>query len=252
MSFSARVLDGLGRAFLLQGGPVLVDLVEALTAPLQDVDTSATPSGRSWPVVFDLAETPYPSVLGSALGTPVPRGLTVEKQRDYVTQRPAQRRGTPAAIVAAVRETLSSTRTVELEERDGSPWHLTIRVLEAELPDGGAEAVKAAALTQKPYGITVTIDVKVLPGTATYQHLSEAHGATYAELSAEFPTYASMTAHVPALAGDAGPVGELISDVDNPGFLTGFAMDPRNPGFYLLDGLVTDPQASTDILLIGE
>lgn len=251
MTFSDRVLDGLGPALLRQGGAVLVDLVEALTGPLQDVAASAASNGRAWPVVFDLAETPYPAALGSATGTPVPAGLTVEKQRAYVTERPGQRRGTPAAIIAAVRETLSATRTVELNERDGSPWHLTIRVFEAELPAGGAAAVKAAALTQKPYGITITIDVKVLPGAASYQHLSEEHG-TYAELSVEFPTYAAMTAHRPALAGDAGPGGELIDDPDHPGFVTGYSADPLHPGFYLLDGLVPDPLASADVFLIGE
>lgn len=191
MTFAARVVDALGPALREQGGPQLVALVEALTNELELTDETATPTTRAWPPMFDASATPYPRTLGSATGTPVPFGLTLEQQRAYVLERPVQRRGTPGAIKAAVRDALNG-RTVELRERDGSPWHLTVRVYQAHLAAGGAEAVRAAALTQKPYGVTIGVEVAT---GATYRHLRERHGPTYAELSASLPAYAETTGH---------------------------------------------------------
>lgn len=192
MTFAARVVQALGPGLRGMGGEQLVDLVEALTSQVEQTDEITTPAARLWPPVFDLETTPYPRTLGAATGTVVPFGLTLEQQRDYVAERPAQRRGTPRALEAAVRDALIGGRTVELIERDGSPWQLTVRVYLAELGPGGATAVLAAALTQKPYGLVIRVEVA---NGASYRHMTEHHGDTLADFADAFPNYAAATSH---------------------------------------------------------
>ncbi|NGZ99387.1 hypothetical protein G5V59_00160 [Nocardioides sp. W3-2-3] len=84
----------------------------------------------------------------------MPGGLTVEQARAFVRDRAYWRRGTPAAVRAAVAALLTGQKRVALVERDGGPWRLTIRVYAAEVPPGVTlDDLKAAAATQKPVGI---------------------------------------------------------------------------------------------------
>lgn len=193
MAVADRVVDGLGPALIERGGPHLVALVTALVTELEATDAllDAEP-GNVWARAFDLDDTPYPAWFGSAVGTPVPAGLLEEDQRTFIRDRTAWRRGTPEAMVAAVRSVLTGDRHVLLIERHGSPWALTVQVYESEAP--AESVVRAAAETQKPVGII--LDVVILTG-ATYAHMLSEHGPTYADWATEFPTYADAVAHTP-------------------------------------------------------
>lgn len=195
-TYTDRVIDGLGPAFTDRAGTLLRPLIDALTGPLATTDqllTAPTPTTQ-WPTLFDLDATPHPAWLGQTTGTRVPPGLTPEQARDYIRDRRAWRRGTPAAIRAAVTAQLRGSRRAELLERDGSPWHLTIRVYASEVPDGDTAPLTAAAETQKPVGITLALDV--LTG-ATYQHMTTTHGPDYQTWATTFPTYPDARDHVP-------------------------------------------------------
>lgn len=199
MSVADRVLEGLGPAFRAAAGPLLPDMVTALVSEdepadqlIQPADPDAPSWIRWWPAAFDLDGTPDPVWLGQLIGTAVPGGLTLEEQRAYIADRPAWRRGTRAALLAAVQSTLTGLKRVTIDERDGSAWQLTVSVYEAETPD--PDAALAAALSQKPVGIV--LDFQVLEG-ATYAHMTAEHGPTYADEAAEFPTYADAISHLP-------------------------------------------------------
>lgn len=193
--FAQRVLDGMGPAFAEQAGPLLEPFVDGLTSEVAATDALLSPAGEAaWPVVFDLDTTPHPAWLAQLAGTRVPGGLSRQLQREYVRDRRAWRRGTPAAIKAAVQATLRGSRRVELLERDGSPWHLTVQVYDAEVPGGDTAAVLAAAVSQKPVGITVTVEV--LSG-ATVAHMRDFHGPTVADYAAAFATVGDARDHVP-------------------------------------------------------
>lgn len=194
-AFSDRVLDGLGPAFADRAGALLPVLVDGLTAELETTDELLSPAGdRAWPVLFDLNASPFPGWLGQATGTKVPAGLSPQEQRDYVRDRRAWQRGTPGAIRAAVAATLRGSQRVELLERDGSPWRLTVQVYASEVGDGDTYSILAAAESQKPVGIVVTL--QVLTG-ATYAHMATNHGPTYADLTAAFGTYQQARDHIP-------------------------------------------------------
>lgn len=194
MSFSDRVLGGVGETFVRRAGPLLAPLVRGLSTVADETDALIAPTDRGWAAVFDLDQTPMPAWLGAATGTTVPGGLTLAEQRAYVRERSQWRRGTPGAIREAVRAVLTGSRRVVLYERDGSPWRLRIRVWSAELPPGGAGEVEAAARTQTPVGLIVEVEVRT---GASFAHMTAVHGPTFADEQTEFPTFADARDHVP-------------------------------------------------------
>lgn len=187
-----RVLQGLGPALRAQGGPLLEDLVDALVSEMETADKLLQPTSRGWAGAFDLDYTPVPAWLGNITGTRVPTDLDVDAQRDFVLARPSWRRGTLVALISAVTATLTGLKRVTVTERDGGPWRLTVTTYAGETPDQAATL--AAALSQKPVGIV--LDLQVVPG-ATYQHMLDEHGPTYTAFAADFPTYADAIAHLP-------------------------------------------------------
>jgi hypothetical protein len=195
-AFAQRVLTGIGPGFADRAGGLLEPMVHGLTSELAATDALVSPAGPgdAWPLLFDLDTTPYPTWLGQAVGTRVPGGLNRQQAREYIRDRRAWRRGTPGAIRAAVAAQLRGSRRVELVERDGTPWRLTVQVYESEVPAGDPGPLLAAAVSQKPTGIVV--EVEILPG-ATYAHQLDEHGPTYADFTAEFGTYDLARDHVP-------------------------------------------------------
>lgn len=193
MTFADRVLEALGPAFREHAGDMLPDLVAGLCAVLDETDDLMAPGAHTWAKVFDLDVTPFPAFIGRVAGTPVPAGLTLEQQREYVRARTSWRRGTPAAMQAAVMALLTGTRRADIIERDGGPWKLSIDVWEPETTVTAAEML-AAATTQKPVGLVIT-EVRINP-PASYRHMVDEHGPTYADLSV-FGTYRPIATHVP-------------------------------------------------------
>lgn len=190
-----RVLNALGEAFGVHAGELLLYVLDALAFTIDDTDARATLTPGGWAAVWDLDTTPDPAWLGRTLGSYVPAGLAAEQARDYVRNRAYWRRGTPAAIQAAVRVLLSGGQRVILTERDGSPWHLSVSVYSSELlPGVDVDDITAAVLSQKPIGLTYSIHI--LSG-ATYAHMLAEHGPSYTDEAAVFPTYQQATNHIP-------------------------------------------------------
>lgn len=192
MTVADRVLSGLGPAFTELAGPLLPDLVTGLVSGLERTDQLLQPTAGGWATAFDLPTTPDPTWLGQASGTLVPPGLTLEQTRDYVAARPRWGRGRPPAIIAAVQALLTGTKHVELLERSGSPWRLTIRVYAAEY-SGTLDDLKAAVNTQKPVGIVATV---LIVAGASFQHFIDHHGPTFADDRAAFPTFLDAYIHI--------------------------------------------------------
>jgi hypothetical protein len=182
---AGRIVTALGEALRRRGGEQLEDLVDGLAAPIADADRRIASTSRGWASAFDLDTTPEPKWIGSAIGSPLPGGLTIEQQREYIRDRAYWRRGTPGAIRGAVGALLSGSRRVDLFERDGGPWRLRVRTYAAETPDDAVGAVAAAAASQKPVGIV--LEAETVTG-ASWDHLMEVHG-TWDDVLAEFGTW---------------------------------------------------------------
>lgn len=192
---AARVLQALGPALRGMAGPMLTPLVEAYADPLDDVDQRARITAGGWAAMFDVDATPDPAWIGAAIGSPVPPGSTVEQARAYVKDRPYWRRGTPAAITAAVADLLVGPKRVRLIERDGSPWRLTVLVFTSELAPGVTlDDLRAAVATQKPVGIIATVQ---LVGGPTIAHTKAEHGPTITAERVTFPRLGDVITHTP-------------------------------------------------------
>lgn len=194
MSFAARVLAGMGPGFRRRSGPLLEPTVDALASAAEPLDALVVGDGTRppWTDAFDLERTAFPAWVGQASGTPVPGSLSLPAQRAYVRDRPAQRRGTVGALVATVQQTLRGSRRVVLVERDGGPYRLRVQVYASEVTD--VEQVRAAALTQKPVGLVLTVEV--LSG-ASVAHMRDFHGPSVADYAARFATVGQARDHVP-------------------------------------------------------
>ena len=195
MTLPDRVLAAIGPALVDRAGPLLADLVTALTGPLAETDDLAQPTPGGWSNVYDLDKSAHPATLGSATGTTVPTGLSLAQQREWIRLRPTWRRGTPGAVRAAIRFLLTDFQRVDLLERAGSPWRFTVRVYAGQIQPGITEAkLRAYAATQKPVGLVM--DLEIVPG-ASYGHMTVEHGATLADWAAQFPTYETARTHTP-------------------------------------------------------
>ena len=132
-----------------------------------------------WAVLFDPDKTPTESLdwLGQFLGVQPMFGLTDAARRARLRETAGFRRGSVAAIEGAARQFLTGARQVKVFERDGgSAYRIRVRTYLGETPD--PLATRRAILEQKPAGIVLTYDVAV--------------GATYGELTAEFPSYQNL------------------------------------------------------------
>lgn len=159
-TFAGRVLAAVGPAFRAAAGELLVDLVDALTEDVAATDDLLTVADGAFGTapLADLARTPFPHWLGQLAGLTVPARLSADEARIYVTGRGVSRRGTLAALKAAAAAGLTGTRRVDLFERDGSPWRLTVWTYATETPDGAV--VLAGLESEKPVGIVLTYEVR--------------------------------------------------------------------------------------------
>ncbi len=181
MALRDRVLDGLGPALRDAAGGLLPALVDALVADMAATDALLTVPDRALAAapLADLATSPHPHWLGQLAGLHVPAGLDLAAARAYVTGRGVSRRGTPVAIATAAAGRLTGTRRVELRERDGSPWRLTVITYAVETPDPGA--VRRAVLEEKPVGIVLAYQTRL--------------GQSLGQLAASGHTLGSLRSH---------------------------------------------------------
>ena len=123
-----------------ENGGILDAYLCGLVLPLQEVEDYAADSdaGPGWSVVLDLTRAPDKLMpwLSQFVGVDatVPIGQTPAQIRDAIAFRPNWKRGTPAALAAAIQPLLSGNKTVILRERDTSPYHFSIFTYEAETP----------------------------------------------------------------------------------------------------------------------
>lgn len=105
---------------------------------------------------------------------------TDQERRDAIKTPNGFRRGTIAAMRAAIQRTLTGAKDVFFLERSGgSAYELTVNTIENQTPDEAASY--AAALSQKPAGIILLFNVA---GTRPYSDVDADH-ATYTSLETE-------------------------------------------------------------------
>ncbi len=168
----------------------LLQFCEANAGRLQDIDDLVrdTDAGPGWSTIMDADLAPLNALawLGQFVGVRIPAGLTEQQQRDRVKGTDGFNRGKISALITAAQLHLTGAKTVQIRERDGSAYRLTVITYTAQTPD--AAAVLAAIKEQKPGGIILTHNI--LPGqdytlvrtnNATYT-IARTNNATYTVL----------------------------------------------------------------------
>lgn len=144
----------------------LLDAIALLFQPVEDRARDTDNGDPGWSKILDLArvnasELPW---LAQFVGANYPRkqGETdaafLARVAPLVLAKTRFQRGTIAATIADVKETLTGTKQVFFIERQGgSAWRTTITTLTAETPS--AADTLAAIMKHKPIGIVLTHSV---------------------------------------------------------------------------------------------
>lgn len=97
--------------------------------------------------------------LAQLVGVQLPDGLSEADQRQMIIDAPNQHRGTPAAMISAVKPYLTGQKNVLFHERVSDAYTLLVTTFANETPNP-AQAEQALRL-QKPAGIVMTYQVLV-------------------------------------------------------------------------------------------
>ncbi len=167
-----------------------LDVCAVIAEPLVEPDRLARDFGSIWDVDGRVrTELDY---LAQYVGVTRPPTYDDERMRTLIDERPAYQRGSPEAIVSAVRARLVGSRRVELIEVDGGDVNtLRIRIYLSEivsLPD-----VEQAVAEQKPAGIVATVEP--FPGQ-DWQDVVNAH-ATWQDVLDAYPTWQDVIDTLP-------------------------------------------------------
>lgn len=128
--------------------------------------------------------------LGQLVGVRLRSEDTTQAQDvSWVKAEAGFKRGSPAAIIAALQPLLTATKHVVLVERvGGNAYAVEIQLILTEIPAGTKWRVYTAALAQKPAGIIMTFNPAI---TQTYTQMKAAN-ATYTIAKATYVDYTAM------------------------------------------------------------
>lgn len=152
-----------------------------------------------WATVLDADLVPAPALpyLAQFLGERLPLGLSEAESRQWIKDRPNQKRGSVTGIVRAARRTLTGSRSVTLLERTGSGTggetvedKITVHTYTSETPD-------SARVLRDLYS-NVPADIKLDYTVTTGQIWGDvkAHYATWALVTAHYATWNEVRADI--------------------------------------------------------
>lgn len=145
-------------------GWALLIFLGAIGQAFQQIDTLAHADGihDPWTMLLDIDRIPDEGVqwLAQFVGVSVDQSLSIDDQKQQIRDHVGWGRGTPAALKKAVGRYLTGTKTVDIVERDSSPYHFTINTY-------GDETPAAVALAYS----------NIYADFATYEAFYEAYGS---------------------------------------------------------------------------
>jgi len=148
-------------------GWAALHLVAAVVEQIAELDELARdgPDGSpGWSRLLDVDLCPVWALpwLAQLVGAVCPDGLSEADRRMCIREANGRKRGTVAAMTAAVQATLTGGRQVLITERyQGFAYRLRVQTYAVETPDQAA--TRAAIVSQKPAGLVLTYDVLLGP-----------------------------------------------------------------------------------------
>lgn len=196
---TTEIYRAIGRAFTegdAAGGYHLLRFLDPVGSQLGYVDDLVRDDGpvSGWGKSLDpdAARAEHLRWLGQFVGVRMAQALSEAEKRERVKNREGWDRGKVASLRRAAQLFLTGNKTVEIYERDGSPYRLRVRTFSIQTTD--AARLSAELQKRKPGGLILTHEV-VAGGS--YNQLSAAF-ATYNALDTAFADYNAQTNWVPA------------------------------------------------------
>lgn len=195
-----------------ESGGRLLQNIEDLTR-----DAGAAPG---WSTLFDITRAPTYALpwMGQTVGVTVDPTIHDGAQRDQIVRESGQNRGTVAALQQATRSFLQgATPTVDVIERDGNPWTVTVAIYASQLV--GMSYAKLSESYPAYTDLTArysTYQQYAVGFSELYQALAQVKpaglllnlyvrtGPSYASLSIADLTYIAAAAHYPTYAAEIG------------------------------------------------
>jgi Phage tail protein (Tail_P2_I) len=187
-------------------GPDLADLAAAIGGMFAEVESYTTELDENgnlqpaWTVLFDPDQCPTAGLpwLAQCVGERLPIGLSDAQSRQWIKDRPNQRRGTNEALArAAERQLTAGTSQVviiwEGHKLDGTATLDYVAVLTLASQTPNPSAVRTDVQSVAPWDVIVDYStVAGIPWLAVH-----ADYATWAAVHAACPTWAALEAQVP-------------------------------------------------------
>lgn len=204
-SFAERTYDEVEpmRALDAFNGYALAHYLAAIGTLFQEIEDYAAdgPNGEvGWSGILDLDRSPDKGLdwLGQFVGVLPRGGLTSAEHRQRIVNHEQWDRGTPQAMIKAIKLHLTGQQRVVLYERDTSAYHLSIVTYTSETPVDTAP-ILLEIKQQKPAGIIVNYSVStgqdylnVFVSYANYQTVLTTF-ASYADLLNNRPSGGATT-----------------------------------------------------------
>jgi len=158
-----------------------------------DLAYDTTDGDDGWTLLTDITRVPSKAIdwLSQFVGVRQIEGLTDAQKIQRIAAREGFSRGTPHGMRAAAQVFLTGAKTVNLFERDTSPYHLTVQTYASQTPN--STVVQAALLSQKPAGIVMVYTVVT---GQNYLQLRTAH-SPYSATKSFYPTYGNVRNDAP-------------------------------------------------------
>jgi len=181
------------------GWPLLafIDTIGQMFQPAATLVSNGPNGEPGWSIVLDINRIPDEGLdwLGQFIGAHFYQGITAAQKRQQIRDHIVWQRGTAASIIAAIRLFLTGTQTVQLNERDTSPYHFLATIWASEAPtDTSPTSALVRYVNQfaKPAGLQWTLTVNPgAPPATTYGNIYT-RGDTYLYDYNTFQTYADI------------------------------------------------------------
>lgn len=178
-----------------QNGYALQKFLESIGEMYEEIIDFAydTDTDDGWTLLLDVARVPSKAIdwLGQFVGVVPLDGLTDAQKIQRIVAREGFSRGTPHGMRAAAQVFLTGTKTVNIFERDTSPYHLTVQTYTSQTPNSAA--VLAALISQKPAGLVMVYSVVA---GQNYQQLKTNH-TPYSAVKSFYPNYSGVRNDAP-------------------------------------------------------
>lgn len=149
---------------LAGNGYALLQLIDAIgyQYDITEQYTRDDPNHVGWGQLLDINICPTFALswLAQFVGVNIPLGLTDAQMRQLIINQTNAKRGTAATLVGILQSFLTSTRLVQLFERNPDPYSFIIICQLSQMPGGAggvaAIAARAALIAAKPAGLIMS------------------------------------------------------------------------------------------------